>query len=666
MKTDFYPRLAGVLWALSFFFGFAYLPVTELERLGCVLTGFAGLGVLLAAGGPLREREVPVPLLALLVAGFALLAVASAAWSAAPYYSVLYLGGFLLLPATILAVLAAAPQNRTIFLCWAGGGAGIVVACTALWALIQIFCLPETLVNGQPRNPFPNPNAFAGLLGLSFFAGLGLFFQSGQPKTRLLYWVFLAVILSAFAGIAGKAASLALAVGLFGLVAFGDRTAIKARWKPLLSLGGAVLAAATAMRFLSHQRGAIDRVYGMLMNGETATIANRIDIWQATLKLIAENPFFGTGYASFALTYPSVRPIADYYSSGLRAHMDPLQFWAELGVLGPVLFYAIGFTVLARFITFRKREKAQGKVPDMVALALFLGCGAFLAHSHVDFLFYVTPTLMAFGLAVAALVLRIGREADSKTVFHWMKDTPPALQGLPVMLPWLLFLLVFIPVMGGEYYAGRASRALKDGDLNAYAAAVNTGNKIGLGLNARPYLMAAMVPMDILTAAPYTRLEQQQALFRQIDGLLECALRRNRMLASAWYQRGVMLRHLNPDIVPEGYWTAEESFQAALRIDPQHLPARLGLAELYAGEGREEAEFALLMDGVERPYPLYDAAPFYERVRALALRLGQDEALPVIDRYARTHDDRVEAARRYESAVKAALGADGNEIFLIP
>ena len=665
-RTGFFARFAGVLWVVSYALGFAYWPIPELALLGCVLAGFAGLGLLVALGGDLRDRVMRAPRLALAVALFAVLVVGSIFWSVAPYYSLIFSGGFLLLPATILALLVAAPEARSAFLRWSLAGAGLVILGTALWALVQVFVFPEILINGQPRHPFSNPNGFAGLLNLSFFALLGLYFRAEGRKAKILYWCALLIVLSAFAGIAGKAASLAMAVGVAALVIFGDRGVLKSRWKGLALLGGAGFAVATAMALLSDRRGAIDRVYGMVIGGETATIGNRIDIWRASLDLIAANPLQGSGYATFSKLYASVRPVGDYFSSGRMAHMDPLQFWVELGVLGPVLFYAIGIMVLLRFLRFRRGEKAAKAPRDMLVLSLFLGCGAFLAHSHVDCLLYLAPATMAFALAVGALVLRLGGEAEGKAVFAPLGRWPGWVQVLIVIFPFLCFLAAFIPVIGGEYYAGRAARELQRGDLNGFAAAVNRANKIGLGLNTRPYLMAVMIPMDILAATPYLKLEEQQELFRQIDGLLGRALRRNQKLAPAWYQRGRMLRYLSPDIVPAGYPGAEEAFKTALRIDPLYLPARLALADLYEEEGRGEAAWGILLDGVKRPYPDHDAAPYYDRVEALARVLGHDDALDEIAEFATNHDLRVEAARQRRQAEKAVLGGVEDNFPLIP
>lgn len=660
MKTDLWPRFAGALWAVSFFLSFAYLPVPELARMGCVLSGFTALAMLIVPGGPLAQRDVFAPRLSLLLVAFAVLALCSAAWSVAPYYSLMFLGGFLLLPATILALFIAVPQMRDMFLRWAVTGAGLVIVGTALCALVQIFAFPETLTNGRPRYPISNPNTYAALLSLGVFAGLGLYFRANGAGMRRILWLGLLIVLAGFAGMTGKATALAFGIGLIALFIFGARDVLRARWKPLLLLGFLTFALAGLITEFVNSRGAIDRVYGMMLGGETATVQNRIDIWRATLHLIADHPLLGTGYATFSQMYPSVRPVSDYFSSGFMVHMDPLQFWAELGVVGPVLFYAFGFSVFLMVLRFRK---AQEK-PDMLVLSLFLGCGAFLAHSHVDFLFYTLPVMMAFSLAVPALVL--GLQGNSARPLAFMARWSQAVQVFAVILPMLVFLMIFVPVMAGEYYAGRASRALKAGDLNQFAAAVNTGNQMGLGLNARPYLMAAMIPMGLLTESPFLPLTEQQALFRQIDGLLSQALKRNARLAAAWYQRGRMLRHLSADIIPADYISAEDAFQTALRIDPMHLPARLALADLYEGEGKDQAALEVLLEGVERPYPNFDAAPYYDRVEKMASALGRDDALPKIKEFAATHHARVNAARHHHSAVKDALGRGGDDFLLIP
>jgi hypothetical protein len=64
-----------------------------------------------------------------------------------------------------------------------------------------------------------------------------------------------------------------------------------------------------------------------------------------------------TGIGTFYLYYPAVNT-GDYFSTGRMAHSDPLQFWAEMGVLAPLLFY--GFIIAACAATRRAPEKCCG------------------------------------------------------------------------------------------------------------------------------------------------------------------------------------------------------------------------------------------------------------------------------------------------------------------
>lgn len=649
MKAEFTARIAGLFWAASFFLSLGILPTVEPERLAGVLLGVAAVGLLVASGGDLHRRAIAAPHIALFFLLFWLLAVASAAWSVAPYISVIGLGGFTIVPATILAVLFARPDLRAIFLRFAVWGTGIVVAGISLWALVQVFLLPEFLVSGQVRHPFPNPNAYAALLSLSFFAGLGLFLKETDPKIRAALWVGLFLALCAFSAIAGKAATLGMLVGIIILIVASGRVFLPQQWKPLLGMGLAVTGVSVAMAMMPDKKNVVSLLSGML-TGETGTIENRIDIWRSTIDLIAAHPWLGTGYRTFSLMYPSVRRPEDVFSSGWMVHSDPLQFWQEMGLLGPVLFYAIGIAVLIGFIRFW-RKGGGAPLYRVFILSLFLGCGAFITHSHVDFLFYTLPTMMAFALALPALVVSTSKPAEVMPL-SFMAGWPEGLRLLAVFTPVLAVIALHIPVMAGEIYTVKAGRLIREGDMEGFAAAVNKANKIGMGWNARPYTMAATVPLSILKNQSATMsLEEQQALFRQIDGLLSQALKRNSRLASAWYHRGDMVNYLNDDILPPGYWTAEDCFTKALTIDPLNLPSRVALADVYQTSGRVELALDVLLAGIDRPYPVTDPTDYFNRTEILARALKRDDAVPKILHAREYHMARVEGARQRKAAL---------------
>src|SRR5690606_13058497 len=87
-------------------------------------------------------------------------------------------------------------------------------------------------------------------------------------------------------------------------------------------------------------------------------------------------------------------------SLGYFAHMDPLQFWAEMGIAAPLLFYAILISILLRTI---RAMRAAGD--DVARRAEILGpfCAllAVTLHTHISFHLYLPCTLIVLGCFLA-------------------------------------------------------------------------------------------------------------------------------------------------------------------------------------------------------------------------------------------------------------------------
>jgi len=136
---------------------------------------------------------------------------------------------------------------------------------------------------------------------------------------------------------------------------------------------------------------------------------------------------------------------------------------------------------------------------------------------------------------------------------------------------------------------------------------------------------------------------------------------RNSRLAPAWYHRGDMVNFLNDDILPPGYWTAEESFATALALDPLHLPSRIALADVYQTSGRVEQALDVLLAGVHWPYPVTDPMDYYNRTEILARALGRSDVVPKIVHARDYHLRRVDTARQRKAALDRAKD---NNIFI--
>jgi O-antigen ligase len=82
----------------------------------------------------------------------------------------------------------------------------------------------------------------------------------------------------------------------------------------------------------------------------TSGLDTRLAIWYTTLEIVRTHPWIGVGAGNFVYTYPATTSpivqanpkLAPYGSSWTNAaHNELLQFWAELGIIGPALLILV-------------------------------------------------------------------------------------------------------------------------------------------------------------------------------------------------------------------------------------------------------------------------------------------------------------------------------------
>lgn len=645
------PWIAASLWGLGFVFslGFGLLPAVEIERLVAVLCVLAGAVILGLDGGALAQRRITAPVFCGAVLGLWLLVMVSGVWSVSAGTSLLYGGIFSVMPASVLALLFARETSRDLFLRLVLYTAAAVIPALGLWALAQVFIFPEYLVNGQVRHPFANPNAFAGLLTLCALVAFGLYLQISKRWLRLLLLAGLVLMGAALAAIASQTATLTLAGGIIVVALLSVRHLGLKMFLPLLPVFFLVCAIGMMMAAQPGKTDIVTRL-STLVEGHAGTWDNRVDIWQAALALVARHPLLGTGYKTFFLTYPSVRLPTETYSGGFMVHSDPLQFWVELGLSGFVLFYVAGGLTVMRFFAW---YRSGGR--DPLTIALFAGCGAFIVHSHVDFLLYTMPTMLAFALALATLTIRTQKKAGENTAIplSFAARLPAQAQAGLVLLPVVMILYFFIPLMVSDYLSSRASRMVLQDDVEGFAKTVNAANRIGMGMNARPYTMAVTVPLGILKARyPAIPPEEQRQLFRQTDHLIRAGLRQNTVNPAMYFYRAELARHVLPSVLPEGYPAAENSLKAALAISPLHLPSRQALAQILLTRGEQAEALDLLVAGLDWPYTSFDPQGYFAQTIALAMERGRPELASHAEERRGIHNRRLARFMRQKSAVE--------------
>jgi O-antigen ligase len=122
----------------------------------------------------------------------------------------------------------------------------------------------------------------------------------------------------------------------------------------------------------------------------------RFGTYKATLRMIADHPWFGTGQGTFAYAYPAYRsPDISVWGVWDRAHNTLLEIAADMGVpiaALVVIAWIVIFAVLIRGALVRR----AGLVVPVAALAV---AALAVLHSLIDF------TLQIPGYSIVALSL---------------------------------------------------------------------------------------------------------------------------------------------------------------------------------------------------------------------------------------------------------------------
>ena len=128
----------------------------------------------------------------------------------------------------------------------------------------------------------------------------------------------------------------------------------------------------------------------------------RVAVWRATLRLIADYPWFGTGQGTFIWSFPSYRP-GDLSMWGIwdHAHDTILELAADMGVPLAILVGAgwlVIFTVLIHGIRVRRRDL-------LIPISAFAVAMIAVLHSLIDFSLqipgYSIPALALVGAGLA-------------------------------------------------------------------------------------------------------------------------------------------------------------------------------------------------------------------------------------------------------------------------
>lgn len=138
----------------------------------------------------------------------------------------------------------------------------------------------------------------------------------------------------------------------------------------------------------------------------TAGYDSRMCVYRATLEIIKDYPFIGTGIGTLVTAFPQYRPPG---LTGLLvyAENDYLQAISEMGVFAlGIILWLIFSTLKAGFKTF---FKTRSSFKQGITLGTMSGIVAILIHSFVDYNLHIPANAILFTVFVALLMASTNR-----------------------------------------------------------------------------------------------------------------------------------------------------------------------------------------------------------------------------------------------------------------
>ncbi len=588
----------AVWWLLCFAFLLMPLPDYDAHFFiagFCVLCcGIVGAIALLPSRG---ELHFPASPLLFLMAAFWAVAGLSVVFSEIPFISYIFFCFFSVMPLALIFSFLQGDRDgyfKGVYI-----ASLIAFAALSISTLVQYFFFHELLYNGRAHFPAADPNSLAGILSLGFFAFYALMVGKKDKLLNNLGLLGAALCFVALLSTGSRGAFVSLLVGVAVFVVIGrDIVRPHARCHGALVVLG--LLGFMAVSYFKPEV-ASQTPYEILTKtvaGETSVLSDRVQVWQSTWKIIEQHFWTGIGVGTFFLYYPEFR--TEVNTAGFMAHNDPLHFWAEMGVVAPILFYAIAiYFILKSFQAFK--IAADDKGAFLRILLPFCALGALVLNTHITFLFYILPILFLIGTAMAFWFHEVEKLSPSRPV-RLTGGRQIENFSVQLMMIVLVFCMAypFVRLEGSEVLMRYSKERVQAGDLDGFVKFANQARDLSWNLNGRAEAYAATVPSGILRARKTLTQKEKIELIDEGRRLFEESIRLNPRLSSFYYELSVLSEKAKEEF-PERYKDMPdplELMRTAARLNPQHANTRVRFADLLEKRGDKVEAYQVMKDGL--------------------------------------------------------------------
>ncbi len=423
-----------------------------------------------------QAKTLPLTPLSFMLLGFWVYISIILFWSYVPFVSFVTWLILSALPLTWIG-LSLYPEKEKLYTL-SGTFLLLSMAVLACWAIIQTTILREQY-DSFAHHPLINPNNMGVLFNLGLFPSLALFITAEEKRIKFATLALFVLLFTALLSTGSQGAVFfsipALLLSLFIL----RKPVMRHKYLlPFIAAGlvcGLLFFTATHTDLVKNFKGLIS----------LDTLDDRIALWKATFKIAGTAPWTGTGAGTFYLFYPAIRdPFAGDTSAGQFSHMDPLQFWSEMGILAPVLFYGIFIAILSNCITALKTAK-EDSWERLVIAACAPALLTFFLHMHISFPSYVLPIMIGVGFLTAA-IQSVTEGKEHKTLHL----KPEGLYPFVVFIT-LLYGYGAFSTAAGMYFMEEANRSFAFKREEQAVASLQSAKDWGPFFYADPYIREA-------------------------------------------------------------------------------------------------------------------------------------------------------------------------------
>lgn len=602
------------LWFLAFLCALYPFNALDLEFFASGVLLIFGWSFYLLAGGLKNGWSVPQSRVLLFAGLFFALTVFSLFWSEIKPMTLLSLCLFSMLPVTFLTL--SVRPDPSMFRNVAYAMVPLFLGL-GIWAIIQYYFLHDYFY-GHARHPLQDPSSLGALFSLALFCAIGWMISNAPRAHKIIAFILSCVLIGGIYATAARGPVFALLPGL-ALMAVLVRPRVKATRGFSITLAIAAVLIPVVMELTGGPGTSMaDRVRDTLaltlQNGDVSNL--RIYIWATTWDIIKDHFWLGTGFGTYYQFFPEYMH-QQYTAAAFHAHADPLEFWAEMGILGPVLFYAFVIAATMRTFSALKKNGKEMTGDRLVIVTLFCALLSMVVHTHVSFNLYNQSILLLAGMQLAIWFFFTGKILQDKQALMEMPANSPKIVNLTVLsLPFLILGGLFFSNIAGEHYANKARDALFEHRMMEFADNINKSGHISNGMNYRSYLLAVNVPLTILEVDGKTlSKEARRKLYDQAVGYMDVVLSINPRNDAAPYYKARAQELAGKDAVPDDAPSMTDLYQQAIRRNPLHIGARLALLKIYKEEDRPKEELYALMEAVsEKEFATIVAREYFQQL----------------------------------------------------